>query len=479
MTTLSDSNFYRKIIGKYLRGTSRHFRFITMVFRRDPWHTLSEIGLDILIKLKFHDQKTIYSIIPKNNKFTDRLFSMLSIHNLFPQFMLKPAILKNVQRANKIFPGIFRKIISICSQAYPLFLLHRESKVPMPHSTISQQFNRIEVDTFFSKRMHETELFRNDFFFQRVNDNVFPSKTSNHFYRYSNKIFWPAVDMSLDIRIPFGINRTDIFPQNKTALFYQHIFYNISFPGTTRSILDYYGGSIWEEHEKNTFLNMRIYKPAVFQDKNTLNHHSINYNFSLPRTKYLILNYYDKRPRDKEANTAFFDTKIFKSGVLTDRNLSFFPFVNYNFSLPEKAGQSYNYFNEHISAMVNIAFNSRTIPIRENRLDRGIFQNLNQNKRFMIYNYPDLQPQASGPVQNKFNIKQVNDFYYHDQRKMEEEIEQIKRTVVETKKEIKETSSMTNSVIDMKKLLDISHISNQVYEVIERKLRKEKERRGL
>lgn len=72
-------------------------------------------------------------------------------------------------------------------------------------------------------------------------------------------------------------------------------------------------------------------------------------------------------------------------------------------------------------------------------------------------------------------------FYFHKQPKIEEEIEEIKKIVVETKGEVteKSKSSYFPGDMDIKRHLDINGISDQVYQNIERRIRVERERRGL
>ncbi|MCF6155900.1 MAG: hypothetical protein E3K36_11750 [Candidatus Brocadia sp.] len=73
--------------------------------------------------------------------------------------------------------------------------------------------------------------------------------------------------------------------------------------------------------------------------------------------------------------------------------------------------------------------------------------------------------------------------YFHNQRKIEQEVEEIKKIVVETKEAVQDTSFSKHFPTDMDKAikqhLDINRISDQVYQNIERRIRIERERRGL
>lgn len=72
--------------------------------------------------------------------------------------------------------------------------------------------------------------------------------------------------------------------------------------------------------------------------------------------------------------------------------------------------------------------------------------------------------------------------YFHNQRnKIEQEVEDIRRVVVETKEAVEEKNHHSPKDMSMaiKQHLDINRISDQVYQNIERRIRIERERRGL
>lgn len=72
--------------------------------------------------------------------------------------------------------------------------------------------------------------------------------------------------------------------------------------------------------------------------------------------------------------------------------------------------------------------------------------------------------------------------YFHNQRnKIEQEVEDIRRVVVETKEAVEEKKHHSPKDMSMaiKQHLDINRISDQVYQNIERRIRIERERRGM
>ena len=73
------------------------------------------------------------------------------------------------------------------------------------------------------------------------------------------------------------------------------------------------------------------------------------------------------------------------------------------------------------------------------------------------------------------------DFYFRNQQKIEQEVEEIKKIIIETKESVSEKSATTHffKETDIKLPLDINRLSDQVYQNIERRIRIERERRGL
>jgi len=73
------------------------------------------------------------------------------------------------------------------------------------------------------------------------------------------------------------------------------------------------------------------------------------------------------------------------------------------------------------------------------------------------------------------------DFYFHKRQNIEREVEEIKKIIVETKEAVAEKSRSVSfpDEIDIKRHLDINRISDQVYQNMERRIRMERERRGL
>lgn len=106
------------------------------------------------------------------------------------------------------------------------------------------------------------------------------------------------------------------------------------------------------------------------------------------------------------------------------------------------------------------------------------------SKPFMHYNFVSGVGSNANAKGGRTAFKtDGEDFYFYKQRRIEEEVEEIKRIVVETKGVVEEKSVSNDFQRDIdlriKRQLDVNRISDQVYQNIERRIRMERERRGL
>ncbi|HYN44628.1 MAG TPA: hypothetical protein VER35_01385 [Candidatus Limnocylindrales bacterium] len=151
-------------------------------------------------------------------------------------------------------------------------------------------------------------------------------------------------------------------------------------------------------------------------------------------------------------------------------------------SIQTNPGQ-YQYIHEHTTSVilppVVLVLNNRIPAMKKDILNRT-FQNYTTifNGTLKYHTSPVSAPDSY--VKKK--IIPGAALYFHNHRNIEE-IEEIKRTVSETKKAVLEASIQKSSSRDMdvalRRHLDLDRISNQVYQNIERRIRTERERRGL
>lgn len=99
----------------------------------------------------------------------------------------------------------------------------------------------------------------------------------------------------------------------------------------------------------------------------------------------------------------------------------------------------------------------------------------------LINNYYGISGHRTpGYVQSNHNYKmRPENLVFQNQGHIEQEIEQIKRIIIETKKSVSEKTVSVLGEAEIKKYLDINRISSQVYQNIERTIRMERERRGV
>jgi len=115
-------------------------------------------------------------------------------------------------------------------------------------------------------------------------------------------------------------------------------------------------------------------------------------------------------------------------------------------------------------------------------VNRRLFKELNRaaSNGPLIKNYYENSGHGKPAyVQNGYNYKiRPESLVFQDQGHIEQEIEQIKRTIIETKRSVSEKKVPVFGEAEIKKYLDINRISSQVYQNIERTIRIERERRG-
>jgi len=175
ITTLSDSNFYRKIVQKYQTSKKKTFRFPTMIFYKGK-NSVSPKKFDIILKFNFHlnQQKILSLLILKNIPDMKRRISKLNNEIEPLKLVLK---LKNVQ-SNNYVTKIFLTAL----------------KIPKGSSVASEQFlagntspNKITVFSFLKSLISRSGNIANNSnnilnsSFLRVSNILYYQKTSTIF----------------------------------------------------------------------------------------------------------------------------------------------------------------------------------------------------------------------------------------------------------------------------------------------------------
>jgi hypothetical protein len=163
---------------------------------------------------------------------------------------------------------------------------------------------------------------------------------------------------------------------------------------------------------------------------------------------------------------------------------------------------SSTYFGaEEVSSQIlNHKINEKILKSQVFRLNKnyGLFKNdgpllSNNNSDFISKNsiikdhftsvknfYENFGQEIPSYIQSK-NASEISNenLIFQDQRQIEQEIELIKKTIIETKKSVSEKTVPVFGEAEIKKYFDINRISSQVYQNIERTIRMERERRGM
>ena len=102
--TVSDSDFYKKVIDKYQKGKRNPFRFPMMIFYKHAGRVLSQkINIDILLQLYLHNRNIFSSLVVKSVQNMEQLFSWFRTEKLIPQFITKTSLLRSLYSLSKMF----------------------------------------------------------------------------------------------------------------------------------------------------------------------------------------------------------------------------------------------------------------------------------------------------------------------------------------------------------------------------------------
>jgi hypothetical protein len=131
----------------------------------------------------------------------------------------------------------------------------------------------------------------------------------------------------------------------------------------------------------------------------------------------------------------------------------------------------------------NSSFKDNSLSNKKPGMNRRFFKEsswVTSNGPLIKNNYGNSGHGTPAYVQSNHNYKmRPETMVFQDQGRIEQEIEQIKRTIIETKKSVSEKTVPVFGEAEIKKYLDINRISSQVYQNLERKIRMERESRGM
>lgn len=447
---LSDLYFYDKILGKYRKTEKNRLKLPMMIFRRNTANIFNQnFCLDITIKFYLNNQSTTYSIITKTAQDIKRLFSSVWTKKHISQLILLPTFIKSVQniftirksihyqttRKTELYSSYFQKKWMMRFEEFH----HNNSLLQADQQ--SEAISFIGTHDIFSFKLKEPEVYSPDLI----------ENKSMKFGKYHSKNFF--LQSNLELKIPDLISQArmhDTFPLKRK----EPDFYSPDIP-MKRSIIfnNYY-----------YFIKMLYQNSLKLKNKDVLSYSSQNIIFDLNGVHQPLYS-------------------SGKSGI----NLYINDQIPGNINFRQTMNNQTNNMHEYASVLKRTSPHLNMLPkynaLSVNNQQFNIYNNRTiPDKPFMTHYYynPGSANVIINPGRTTFQTDGKN-LHYHSQQKIEQEIEQIKKTINKTKEEMENQSQSTSipDDADIKKQFDIGQISDQVYQVIEQKIRIEKEQRGF
>lgn len=438
LNTLSSSDFYQKIIRKYQIGKRKTLRLPMMILYEIKGHLLlTKISKSILLHFHMAIQNIIpcltVKIIPDIKKVT----SWLNPENTL-QTIVSPVSQKNIQNVN-----IYEKNMSMeslkNSSVYELILEFFPSwhintnMISIVSSLKSLFFKAGNIKTESDKILH-IGLFNADIL-KSLKSSQISGFTSEFFP--TGRIITKMTSTTSFLKSSFFKIRDTAIESNKTLKPLLLSVNSAFYPQLTHSSPS--DNSIDNPQTLNYVSHMQIISPHLFR----------------VRTDF------------EYVNSTVYPTIIEKE----------------NISMSQKGDLlKSQYLLEHrspeILSHMNLLFNN--MIFRKNKLS---FERSNQAivQKLLTKNYYDSFGEGKSFFFQRRDVYNSNcqDLHFHNQKNIEQEIENIKKVVNETKKWVLDKSKPSLGEADIKRYIDINRISSEVYQNIERTIRMERERRGI
>jgi len=424
---VSDLDFQKKINRKYQQVKSNLFRFPVLIYLKMPGQVISQkIKLDVLFQFILHDHNLISSsIIDQSIK---EYLSRGSFENLFSRTISHNIRALNQNRSSictthNMEPFISNKNICILnSTRFPetVFFQIMKSRIQIPNGiweTLRKYYTNIEQKYEKSKNF------------------AFDQKSSP-------KNFFSSIVLNKIQREQFCKGKSRIF----------NIFLN------NRTMLKTYQGTVLSDADKRSFPE-NFFKSIVVNQYQKEHFSTGRFQlFDIFLNNMTTLKTYQGTVNSPGLEIPDIPNK-FNHNSIAGKLLS-------KYSALMKPLQLSGFFMKRIMGDASQTVHSNLFPER-----KSLLSYMNQGL-LSVTTTSNLRKPASYTYQNNF--------HFNHQQKIEQEVEDIKQTVLKTKKEMEKKLSDHASVeIDTEKQYDITILSDQVYQVIEHRLRMEKELRGL
>ncbi len=378
INTLSDSDFYRKIISKYQIGKIRTSRFPIIIFYKNSGSFLhKKMDLSVLFKIHLNNQNIVFPLIVKFKPSMKGMLSWLDNgKNTLQSAVEKKEVWKVVNVKNSLPSNL----------AFNQRTTHVAYSRDIPtNRRILNYGNNMKI--LSSQTYRERMNFRNCLSLNTAESFAFVNKEDKHKYLLKS----PAILLQNNMFFYTAIPRlNELFLKNLT----------------------------WVTSNK----------PPIKNFYGSFRHVSSG---SVQRTYALRKGYYSSQsntPAILSQDELFFNSTILGINTLL-------------FKEPNQVTFNSTLSNNYYDSFGHSSFGSaqRTCAYK---LEREIMR-------------------------------------FQDSGRLEQEIEQIKKIVLQTKESISGKPTFAPGEADIKRYLDINRISDKVYQNIERTIRMERERRGM
>lgn len=424
----SNTFFFRKILEKYRMGKRGRFRFPVMILRKNAGYYLhQEINFNGFFQFHFHNQPVVSSLdaigVQNTKKFIKHV---LGIH---------AHILKKI---NDRYTEVFMKLL----KGY--------------HSMISPS-GQSEYSDYWNYSGYWNKIFS-------LNKILLKSFQDDAIYPRISKQFSSINDIQINVRK----QEIHASPRRTTKRSFSRLVgssgVHINYIKVNNSRMHGAGSDKKEDNRKRllgTFSvegNLHITNPQQMWIRSDFEQATIQ-NIPLSQNKgvykYFLMH---RSPMD------FMQTRFILNPV--DENIVRNIFMNTGNWSPLN-------YADHIQ---NIHLQIRKNTKSSDNNHQNVFTFSKQFIKNPEYSLPPLNSSFSNKT-TSFTMKNEN-YVFRKTRKIEQEVDDLKKIVVETKKTLLAKSSSYPPKNAGKNNVDINHIADQVYQNIERRIRIERERKG-
>ena len=452
LNTVSDLDFHKKINRKYQQVKSNSFRFPVMIFFKIPEQVFSlKMKLDVLFRFNLHDHKTMATSSSITDKSGKNLFSRYGSEKLFIHTIL-----------NTIWAVLHHRRGSSCS------VLHMDPALSCNNICVLKTVPEITKKSQHSRSFPGYSILSGSLhpgigFIQIIKSGI-QTFTGNS-TRETGKKYFTTIEQK-DVTSEHYASGQEIFPEQ--TLF--NFIYNRTLPEA------FYQGT--------GFIQIRKTGIQTFTGNSTSE--TENKYFTTTEQKYeTSVNYasgHESLPEQRPFNFIFNRTlpEAFYQGTY---NGSPGNKTSPEFLHKSTAGkQLQKYYSLIKTPLITMLFKNIKLvdapslgTIRNYVLPerKSLLKTSSMNRNYLLGT-------SSTRLKRPAFDTGLNDFHFNRQPKIEQEVEDLKKTVIKTKEEIeKKLSTHISDEINTEEQYDINTLSDQVYQVIEQRLRMEKELRGL